>query len=382
MINIFGVARFITGCCRAELVFLFDAILAISRVIEYYAVFVFLALGVIAAFTVNKRSALLIALVLAAVSGPLLKEYYVQDRPCVDGPDGSLCPATTGLPSIHALTATIFAVASLGTPSLLFFAPVAAVIALSRIYLNFHSPEQVAAGMALGIALFSFAEGILARFKREKPFSLKEGKKNAASKSGKTHAPWSLEMEARRQALHVIFGACIIALALWAGVPSAVTLLAIALAVGLFTAGLVMLGWRVPLAGEILQTFERKKVMPGKGAMHYAAGCLLLLTFGQANFALAMVAVLAFGDGASTIVGRAWGKKKLPWNSKKSWAGTAAFFAFGAAASAFFIALPQALAYSFLLALIETIPADVDDNLLVPVSALALQTVSRALFGI
>lgn len=365
---------------------MFEPLLAVSQAIEFYAVFVFFALFVISIFTVRKRSALMLALVLAAVSGPLLKEYYNQDRPCVDGPGGIPCPNTTGLPSLHAMASTIFAIASIGTPAFLFFAPAAAVISLSRIYLNVHSPEQVAAGMALGIALFSFAAGLRARFKREKPFAAKlekaqAGKKNAKGLKSGT-GDWSFSMELRRQALHILFGAGIIALALVYGMAFATTLLAIALAIGLLGVGLIMLGHSVPFAREILATFERKRVMPGKGAMHYAAGCLLLMTFAPGNFALAIVAVLAFGDGASTIVGKVWGKKKLPWNSKKSWLGTATFFAFGTVASAFFISFEQAVAYSFLLALIEAIPADVDDNLLIPVSALALQAIGKVLFGV
>lgn len=354
--------------------------LAIASVIDYYAVFVFLAFIVISVFTVKNRSALLIALLFAVIAGPLLKDYYNQERPCVDGTGLAPCPYDAGLPSMHAMAATVFAVASLGTPAFLFFAPAAVLVGYSRIYLNVHSPEQVAAGLALGIALFSFAMGMRARFKREKPFAVHEQK---AGKGGKKNdGSWSLAKELRRQALHVIFGAAIIALALFLGMPLAVTLLACALAMGIFGVGLVMLGYKVPFTTEILDTFERKKVIPGKGAMHYAAGSLLLMTFSQASFALAMIAVLAFGDGASTIVGRTWGKKKLPWNASKSWLGTAAFFALGAVASAFFIPLPSALAYAFLLALIETIPADVDDNLLVPVSALALQAASRALFAV
>lgn len=366
---------------------MFDPFLAVSQAIEFYAVFVFFALFAISIFTARKRSALLLALVLAAVSGPLLKEYYQQERPCVDGPGGIPCPQTTGLPSLHAMASTVFAIASIGTPAFLFFAPAAAIISLSRIYLNVHSPEQVAAGMAVGIALFSFAAGIRARFGRERPFAA-NAKKQALARNAKSAkgamatGNFGFAMELRRQALHVLFGAATIATALAFGMPFATTLLAVALTIGLLGVGLVMLGYPVPFAREILQAFERKKVMPGKGAMHYAAGCLLLMTFAPANFALAMIAVLAFGDGTSTVIGKFWGKNKLPWNSRKSWLGTATFFAFGAVSSAFFIPVEQALAYSLVLALIETVPADVDDNLLIPVAALALQAVAKALFGV
>lgn len=37
--------------------------------------------------------------------------------------------------------------------------------------------------------------------------------------------------------------------------------------------------------------------------------------------------MLAFGDAAATLVGRRWGRRALPWNTGKSWAGSLAFIA-------------------------------------------------------
>lgn len=353
----------------------FDFLFVLSKFFEYYSIFVFLAFLAISLFTTKKRAALLLALALAVVAGTAVKNYYHEDRPCVSEPSPISCPGDYGLPSNHAIASTIFAVGALGSPVFLLFAPAAFLIGYSRIYLNVHSIEQVAGGFALGIALYSFAAGLRARVRRETPFSVT--KQNDAKPE-----KWSLEKELRRQALHLLFGVTVIALALFFGMQLAVILLASALVIGIFGVGLVMLQYKVPLAAEILDAFERKKVVPGKGAMHYAAGCLLLMTFAPADFALAMIAVLAFGDGASTVAGKIWGKKKLPWNSGKSWVGTAAFFAFGAVSAAFFLPFADALAYSLLLALIETVPADVDDNLLIPVSGLVLQAGGKALFGV
>ena len=38
---------------------------------------------------------------------------------------------------------------------------------------------------------------------------------------------------------------------------------------------------------------------------------------------------MSLGDGCSNIFGKAYGKRKLPWNPEKSWAGSAAFVLFG-----------------------------------------------------
>ncbi len=39
--------------------------------------------------------------------------------------------------------------------------------------------------------------------------------------------------------------------------------------------------------------------------------------------------ILCGGDGLADIVGRQWGRAKLPWNTRKSWAGSAAMFLAG-----------------------------------------------------
>ncbi|VVC71983.1 Uncharacterised protein [uncultured archaeon] len=104
----------------------------------------------------------------------------------------------------------------------------------------------------------------------------------------------------------------------------------------------------------------------------YSAGTLLALTFLASNpsEALAVVAVLAWGDGMATIAGRLYPHgPKLPFNRKKSFAGTLALAAFGFDASFPFVgfwALPLAL----ICALVESAGLPVDDNLLIPVAGI------------
>ena len=100
----------------------------------------------------------------------------------------------------------------------------------------------------------------------------------------------------------------------------------------------------------------------------------------------ASVALLAlcFGDGTADIFGRRWGDYfpgHLPWSKRKSWVGSAAFFAFSFVAcligsAAFFragwsarpaieLALPLMIA-SLVGALVESAPYKDVDNILVP----------------
>lgn len=52
---------------------------------------------------------------------------------------------------------------------------------------------------------------------------------------------------------------------------------------------------------------------------------LILLFPGQMEFAAAVVVVLAFGDGAAALAGKAFGTAVLPWNPSKTWVGTICF---------------------------------------------------------
>ena len=86
---------------------------------------------------------------------------------------------------------------------------------------------------------------------------------------------------------------------------------------------------------------------------------------------------MTIGDGLAAFVGRS-GKHKLPWNKAKTLEGFLAFSLGGAGAAYFFLGPVPALFYVVALGLVETLPLDVDDNVLIPVASLAL----RKLVGI
>ena len=63
---------------------------------------------------------------------------------------------------------------------------------------------------------------------------------------------------------------------------------------------------------------------------------LLILAFPRRlDIVAAAWAMLAFGDGAATLVGRKASSPKLPWNGEKTVAGTIAFALAGAATGIF-----------------------------------------------
>lgn len=112
---------------------------------------------------------------------------------------------------------------------------------------------------------------------------------------------------------------------------------------------------------------------------------LLILAFpSRPDIAAAAWGILAWGDGAATLAGRAWGCRPLAWNRDKTIEGTLAFFVTASAAGTFLAwwtvpAVTPAPILAFTLvapviaagaaALAETVPIGLDDNITVPAVA-------------
>lgn len=138
------------------------------------------ALLLLALFTWRWRKAgLQLWLVLILVGGAgdyfggLLKGVFAEHRPCyelaaevrqLDRAPGIACgDSLTGMPSNHALnafTVATFLTMVLGRRAALLFV-IAALLALSRVYLGKHFPSQIGAGAALG-AIWGITMGWLA----------------------------------------------------------------------------------------------------------------------------------------------------------------------------------------------------------------------------
>jgi len=115
------------------------------------------------------------------------------------------------------------------------------------------------------------------------------------------------------------------------------------------------------------------------GIILYPASVLLLiLIYRQSMHVVAAVwAILALGDGAAGVAGAALGRPALPWNRRKTWAGSLAFVLAGTT-GAYVLgrwvnpALPagKTVLVCALTALvgaaIESLPISLDDNLSVP----------------
>lgn len=183
------------------------------------------------------------------------------------------------------------------------------------------------------------------------------------------HADWL--GEDYRQVVHAAFGAAVMIAAVLFGRDWAMAALFSVFCVFLLMVTWSMVGKKNHLFDFLMKRFERKVDIPGKGAMMYSVGVLFLLTFSPSlAFALAGIGILAFGDAVSTMVGIR-GSRRLPWNARKTWEGLAGF-AVASAIISFPLIGSIGIAYSVLLGIAETLPWDLDDNLVISVGAVLL----------
>ncbi|HYK42464.1 MAG TPA: DUF92 domain-containing protein [Thermoanaerobaculia bacterium] len=152
--------------------------------------------------------------------------------------------------------------------------------------------------------------------------------------------------------------------------PAAAALAAVALAFNLFAMPWIGRGiYRDPSAAR------------DRGIVSYAAVVLALVLLFRHRIAVAgaVWGMLAFGDPAAAIVGRAARGPALPWNPEKTWAGLLANFAVSAGAGLALFAylspgpttgfVPAVLAAAAAFALAESLRTGVEDNLVAPAAA-------------
>ena len=125
--------------------------------------------------------------------------------------------------------------------------------------------------------------------------------------------------------------------------------------------------WAEPLLGFLDRPRDIQH-FPAKGAVLYGLAVGVSLVVYPRYPALGAITVLASGDALSTLVGKAWGKRPWPWNSRLSMEGSLAFFVAGTLYASLFIPFPQALVGALMGALVETVPWSVDDNVSIPLA--------------
>jgi uncharacterized protein (TIGR00297 family) len=166
---------------------------------------------------------------------------------------------------------------------------------------------------------------------------------------------------------------------------------------GLFALTLRFLDWRAAAAVAAAALVFNIAVMPrlgrglyrdagrrhDAGIVAYPAMVLLLILIFRGPYlpiAAAVWAMMAFGDPAAAVAGKALGGPRLPWNSGKTWVGLLANWAVaGAASNLVFLFVsrrePEPDSVAILMigagiyAFLESVKSGVDDNLVAPLPA-------------
>ena len=177
-------------------------------------------------------------------------------------------------------------------------------------------------------------------------------------------------LEIRRQLLHIVLGLLL------------VTLLNYEILIPwhlfwILVAGLgfswISLRFRIPGVAWCLDKFERKQVRPGKGAITYFIGVILVLQLFPRDIAFAAILILAVGDGASSLVGP-FGRLKTRLSDKKLFEGTLAGIILGGLAAATFVSFPEAFAAAAVAMFFEAMEIRfnqkiLNDNVIIPLVA-------------
>lgn len=108
---------------------------------------------------------------------------------------------------------------------------------------------------------------------------------------------------------------------------------------------------------------------------------MLILIPSSPELGLAVMGIIAFGDGSATLSGLVFGGRRLPWNPAKSWSGFVAFLACSIPMATVIyvgeaqpgVSVMRALACvapaAFVAALAESLPWRINDNIRVGVAA-------------
>ena len=130
------------------------------------------------------------------------------------------------------------------------------------------------------------------------------------------------------------------------------------------------------LFGFLKDVARKKEREPLAATFYYLLSALFALVVFGLPYAIFGLFAIAIGDCAATLIGKPFGKHKIPWNSEKSVEGFIGFFAATAfSIFAFLYFMPQFAVFDPLIlsiiagmagAAIETIPT-VNDNSSIPV---------------
>ena len=126
--------------------------------------------------------------------------------------------------------------------------------------------------------------------------------------------------------------------------------------------------WLWILVEKFISSHERPNEGPFMGLITFYTGMMLAIVLFPLEIAMLCIIILSIGDALSTLVGKLYGKHKLPINRIKSWEGSITFFISALAilllAS---LALEPAIMIAAFITLVEGLPK-LNDNITIPLA--------------
>ena len=118
---------------------------------------------------------------------------------------------------------------------------------------------------------------------------------------------------------------------------------------------------------NVVKNHERPNTEPFKGVAEFFLGCFFATLLFEPRIAMASIAVLSLADATSTLIGKHYGKHRLPLNKDKTVEGSVSFFITATVALLFFVSPPSAVMTALIATFVEMIPK-VDDNITIPIA--------------
>jgi len=176
------------------------------------------------------------------------------------------------------------------------------------------------------------------------------------------------KLEIRRQSIHA-FGGIVAPIAFFVGLEMSRYLLGlvffIIVIIAYFRVNRLVKNDVGKFVSKEIEQFERPGERPVFGAMVFFLGLFVVSMFVSLSTLMACALVLAFGDSVSTLIGKIFGKHKLPINKNKTLEGSASFFVAASFVLMFFVSPMKALMFGLIMSFVEAMPFE--DNLSVPI---------------
>ncbi|MHB1830441.1 MAG: diacylglycerol/polyprenol kinase family protein [Candidatus Micrarchaeaceae archaeon] len=173
------------------------------------------------------------------------------------------------------------------------------------------------------------------------------------------------KVEINRDFFHVAAGVLLMSIFYFESISIAITLQILMILGGLFVISMTETFKTNRLSGSLYR-LERNGASLGHGALWLALGSLFAVSFLNTAGILAVFSALFIGDPIATMIGIHKGKRKLPYNHRKSIAGTLAYFVVTAVVSSVFIGA-YGIVVGLVGSIVESMKTRIDDNFSVSV---------------